>query len=236
MKVLIACEESQAVCKAFRKLGHEAYSCDIQDCSGGHPEWHIKDDVLKFVNGNCSFVTSGGGYDQIDGNWDMVIAHPPCTYITNGGAVRMFRREIKEYPPYGVFQMVNVSRLKLGMAARDFFFSILHCNCERVAIENPVPMTIYQLPRESQTIQPFMFGDPYSKKTCLWLKGLPLLKPTDILPEYQPFINGGGGRMERPNYKGKKFAEGSTGRSKTFPGIAKAMAEQWGGILNGTIS
>lgn len=132
--------------------------------------------------------------------------------------------------------MVNVSRLKLGMAARDFFFSILHCNCERVAIENPVPMTIYQLPRESQTIQPFMFGDPYSKKTCLWLKGLPLLKPTDILPEYQPFINGGGGRMERPNYKGKKFAEGSTGRSKTFPGIAKAMAEQWGGILNGTIS
>lgn len=140
----------------------------------------------------------------------------------------MFRKETKEYPPYGVFQMVNVSRLKLGMKARDFFFAFLNCNCKKVAIENPVPMSIYQLPMESQVIQPFMFGDPYSKKTCLWLKGLPPLMPTELLAEYQPFINGGGGRLNRPNYKGKKFAEGSVGRSKTFSGIAKAMAEQWG--------
>lgn len=228
MKVLIACEESQAVCKEMRARGHEAFSADIQNCSGGHPEWHIKGDVLPLINGNCQFITEGGVQASIPNEWDLIIAHPPCTYLTNGGAVQMFRKESKEYPPYGVFQMVNVSRLKLGMKARDFFFAFLNCNCKKVAIENPVPMSIYQLPRETQVIQPFMFGDPYSKKTCLWLKGLPPLMPTELLAEYQPFINGGGGRLNRPNYKGKKFAEGSVGRSKTFTGIAKAMADQWG--------
>jgi hypothetical protein len=228
MKVLVACEESQAVCKEFRAKGHEAYSADLQDCSGGRPEWHIKGDVLPLVNGNCHFFTAGGAEVNILGKWDLIIAHPPCTFLTNGGAVRMFRKEEKEYPPYGVFQMVNVSRLKLGMHARDFFFSFWNCNCPRVAIENPVPMSIYQLPRETQVIQPFMFGDPYSKKTCLWLRGLPPLIATEVLADYQPFINGGGGRLERPNYKGKKFAGGNVGRSKTFHGIAKAMAEQWG--------
>ena len=228
MKVLVACEESQAVCKEFRARGHEAYSADIQSCSGGHPEWHIKGDVMPLINGCCEFVTEGGVQVSIPAEWDLIIAHPPCTYLTNGGAVQMFRNDKKEYPPYGVFQMVNVSRLKLGMKARDFFFSFLNCNCKKVAIENPVPMSIYQLPRESQMIQPFMFGDPYSKKTCLWLKGLPPLFPTELIVGYQPYINGGGGRLEKENYKGRKFAEGSCARSKTFPGIAKAMAEQWG--------
>ena len=161
------------------------------------------------------------------GRWDLLVAHPPCTYLTNGGAVRMFRHEKKEYPPYGTFQMVNVERLKQGIQARDLFMSFYHAECDHIAIENPVPMSVYVLPKESQLIQPFQFGDPYSKKTLLWLKGLPNLRPTNILDDYQPFINGGGGRLERPNYKGKKFAEGSKGRSKTFPGIAEAMASQW---------
>ena len=212
MKVLVACAESQEVCKAFRARGHEAYSCDLQECSGGHPEWHLKQDVLPLLQEK----------------WDLIIAHPPCTYLTNGGAVRMFRREVKEYPPYGTFQMMNLERLKEGMLARDFFMSFLNAPCERVAIENPVPMSFYMLPPATQIIQPYMFGDPYSKKTCLWLKGLTPLKPTDILDEYHPYINGGGGRLERSNYKGQKFAEGSRARSKTFPGIAKAMADQWG--------
>lgn len=124
--------------------------------------------------------------------------------------------------------MVNVERLKHGILARDFFMAFLNADCDRIAVENPIPMKIYMLPEASQMIQPFMFGDPYSKKTYLWLKGLSPLKPTNILDEYHPFINGGGGRLERKNYKNQKFAEGSTERSKTFDGIAIAMAEQWG--------
>jgi hypothetical protein len=140
----------------------------------------------------------------------------------------MFRQNFKEYPPYGKFQMVNVERLKQGVLGRDFFMTIMYAKCDRIAIENPLPMSIYMLPPCQQIVQPYEYGEPYSKKTCLWLKGLPKLTPTDILTEYQPFINGGGGRMDRHNYKGKKFAVKDTHRSKTFPGIAKAMAEQWG--------
>ena len=227
LNVLIACEESQAVCTEFRKLGHRAFSCDIQECSGGHPEWHIQGDALAVINGDCTFVTADTHTHTQNGKWDILIAHPPCTFLTNGGAVRMFRNEKKEYAPYGEFQMVNIERLKEGMQARDLFMRFLLADCEHIAIENPVPMSIYMLPKESQLIQPYQFGDPYSKKTFLWLKGLPNLVPTKVLESYQPFINGGGGRLERENYKGKKFAEGSKGRSKTFMGIARAMAEQW---------
>ena len=228
MRVLVACEESQEVCKAFRAKGHEAYSCDLQECSGGYPEWHIQDDVVSLLDGNCTFKTADTHTHTHTGRWDLIIAHPPCTYLTNGGAVRMFRREFREYSPYGKFQMVNTERLKQGILARDFFMRCLNADCDKIAIENPTPMSIYMLPKASQVIQPFEFGDPYSKKTCLWLRGLPPLMPTDLLANYSPFINGGGGRLERPNYKGVKFAEGSRARSKTFPGIAKAMAEQWG--------
>ena len=228
MNVLVACEESQEVCKAFRTKGHEAYSCDIQECSGSHPEWHICGDVLPLLGGCCEFKTMDGLKHKIENKWDLIIAHPPCTYLTNGGAVRMFRKDIREYPPYGTFQMVNVERLKNGMLARDFFMKFYNVDCKKIAIENPMPMSIYILPKETQVIQPYMFGDPYSKKTYLWLKGLPKLKETNFVDTYHPFINGGGGRLERPNYKGQKFAEGSKGRSKTFPGIAKAMADQWG--------
>lgn len=230
MNVLIACEESQTVCKAFRELGHRAFSCDIVNPSGGRPEWHIKGDVIPLLDGDCTFATLDARTHTQAGQWDLIIAHPPCTYLTNGGAVRMFRNEKKAYPPYGGFQMVNVDRLKKGMEARDFFMRILNSKYERIAVENPVPMGIYMLPKASQLIQPYMFGDPFSKKTCLWLKGLPALIPTEIVAEYHPFINGGGGRMERSNYKGQKFAEGGKDRSKTFEGIALAMAEQWGAL------
>lgn len=229
MKVLVACEESQAVTIELRKLGHEAYSCDLQECSGGHPEWHIHGSVVPLINGRTNFRTADGVEHTIPTKWDMIIAHPPCTFLTNGGAVQMFRNEKKEFPPYGTFQMVNVERLKQGMLARDFFMLFMFADCDRIAIENPIPMSIYMLDKPTQIIQPYMFGDPYSKRTCLWLKGLPPLEPTDIVKEYHPFINGGGGRLERENYKGQTFANGSRGRSKTFPGVAKAMAEQWAG-------
>ena len=186
-----------------------------------------KGECAKNSWGGCSFITCDGTEHFIEDRWDIIIAHPPCTYLTNGGAVRMFRKEVKEYPPYGTFKMVNVDRLKQGMCARDFFMEFMHANCDHIAIENPVPMGIYMLPNASQMIQPYMFGEKYSKKTCLWLKGLPPLMPTQIVDDYQPFINGGGGRMERENYKGKKFAEGSVGRSKTFAGIAEAIADQY---------
>lgn len=228
MNVLIACEESQRVCVAFREKGHNAFSCDILPCSGGHPEWHIIQDVLPLLNGDCEFMSEDGQTHNINDKWDLIIAHPPCTYLTNGGAVRMFRKETREFSPYGTFQMVNVERLKNGMLARDFFMAFYNADCKKIAIENPVPMSIYMLPPATQIVQPFEHGDPYSKKTCLWLKGLPKLTPTEILETYQPYINGGCGRLDRPNYKNKKFASGSCKRSKTFSGVAKAMAEQWG--------
>jgi len=201
MKVLLACEESQAVTKEFRALGHEAYSCDILPTSGENPEWHIQGDVLNYLN---------------DG-WDMIIGFPPCTYMTNAGAVWM-------YPKKG---QVDPIRLEKAMQAKEFFMFIYNAKATYIAIENPLPMKIIGLPDKSQVIQPYEFGDPYSKKTCLWLKNLPLLKPTNVLTQYQPFINGGGGRLHKPNYQNKKFAAGAFNRSKTFPGIAKAMADQW---------
>ena len=206
LKVLIACEESQAVCKEFRAWGHEAYSCDILPTSGEHPEWHIQGDVLSYLN---------------DG-WDMIIGFPPCTYMTNGGAVRM-------YPKKG---QIDPNRYEKAMEAKNFFMAIYNAPAQYIAIENPLPMKVIGLPPRTQMIQPYQFGDPYSKKTCLWLKNLPELVPTNVLTEYQPFINGGGGRMNRPHYKDKKFAGGSVARSKTFPGIARAMAQQWSRNIN----
>jgi hypothetical protein len=202
MRILLACEESQAVTKQFRALGHEAYSCDILPTSGDNPEWHIQGDVLSHLN---------------DG-WDMIIGFPPCTYMSNMGAVRM-------YPKKGEIDPV---RYEKAMQAKAFFMAIYNAPAKHIAIENPLPMKIIGLPERSQMIQPYYFGDPYSKRTYLWLKNLPNLVPTNELTKYQPFINGGGGRMNKPNYKGKTFASGSVARSKTFPGIAKAMAEQWG--------
>ena len=219
MKVLVACEESQAVCKAFREKGHEAFSCDIIECSGGHPEWHIQGDVLPLLNGNCRFVTNDGQAYEINGRWDLIVAHPPCTYMSKAGARWMF-------PKAGV---VCQDRLKKAMEAKAFFFELLNADCPRIAVENPVPLKIVGLPIHSQKIQPYQFGHPYSKATCLWLKGLPKLKPTNILSEYKPFLPSNTGAFSRGGGGSRGVAHDAKTAAKTFHGIAKAMAEQWGG-------
>lgn len=220
MKVLVACEESQRVCNAFRKLGHEAYSCDIIECSGGHPEWHILGDALKVINGNCDFITQDGEKHTIIGKWDLLIAHPPCTYLTNASAVRM--RVKGEIVP---------ERYAKAMEAKEFFMRFINADCDRICVENPVPLKIVNLPPYTQIIQPWQFGHPYSKRTCLWLKGLPKLEPTNIITEgIQPYVNGGckdaHGNYRR--FQGRKERDPKT-RSKTFEGIAEAFANQWGG-------
>ena len=209
MKVLVACEESQRVCTAFRERGHEAYSCDIQDCSGGHPEWHIKGDVLPLLNGHCTFQTCDLHTHTHTGRWDLIIAHPPCTYISNAGARFLY--------PKGI---LNEDRLRKGIEATHFFLRFLYADCERIAIENPVPSSVYCLPKYTQIIQPWQFGHPVQKKTCLWLKNLPPLLPTEICKERQSSKVAGNWF----NHGGK---ERQKNRAKTFPGIAKAMAEQW---------
>lgn len=211
MKILIACEESQAVCKEMRRLGHECYSCDIIECSGGYPEWHIMQDVLPLLNGNCTFKTMDGVEHTIDSKWDMIIAHPPCTYLSNAGARFLY--------PKGV---LNEERLRKGIMAKDFFMAFYHANCEKVAIENPVPSSVYMMPKYSQSIQPYQFGHPFKKKTCLWLKGLPSLTPTSIVETPQSTKIAG-------NWFNKGGNDRQRNRAKTFPGIAKAMAEQWAG-------
>ena len=216
MKVLVACEESQRVCTEFRKLGHEAYSCDIEPCSGGHPEWHIQDDVLPLLNGNCDFKTVNGDMHNLIGKWDLIIAHPPCTYLSNAGARFLY--------PKGV---LNEDRLKLGLEAKVFFMKIYNADCEKIAIENPIPSKVYGLPKYTQTIQPYEFGHPYQKKTCLWLKGLKPLQPTDVLPKEKRQSTKIAG-----NWFNKGGKERQKNRAKTFPGIAKAMAEQWGKELS----
>ena len=221
MKVLVACEESQRVTKKFRRLGHEAYSCDILACSGGFPEWHIMEDVIPLLLGDCIFHTCDGSVHEIRGAWDMVIAFPPCTYLTVTGN-RWFN--ISRYGEKAI------KRYKDREEAADFFMQFVNCNSPKIAIENPIGhmSTAYQKP--TQIIHPYMFGDPARKATCLWLKGLPKLTPTHIVePEIIRYKNGSG--TDNPwHMETMKLPpnERATARSKTFPGIAKAMAEQWG--------
>lgn len=204
MKVLVACEESQEVCKAFRERGHEAFSCDLQKCSGGHPEWHIQGDVL----------------DLLTQKWDIIIAHPPCTYLSNAGACRM-------YPHKG---QIDEARFNLAMEAKEFFMMFYNADCERICIENPRPLNCVGLPKETQRIQPYEFGEPWSKLTYLWLKGLPNLQPTKIIENHKPYVSCGTSRNKGNKEKaGHSRAGGSQKvRSRTFTGIAQAMALQWG--------
>ena len=222
MNVLIACEESQAVCKAFRERGHNAFSCDLKPCTGGHPEWHIQWNVLEFINGNRWFVTEDGGWRYSLGKWDLIIAHPPCTYMSKAGARWM-------YPTAG---NISQERLAKAMKAKEFFLKILNADCDRIAIENPRPLKVVELPKPSQVIQPYQFGHPYSKATCLWLKGLPQLEPTEVLTEYKPYCPSNTGGVTRGQSYNKggaiRAADDCVNRSKTFDGIARAMAEQWG--------
>ena len=219
-KVLIACEESQRVCTAFRDLGHEAYSCDIIECSGGHPEWHIKGDCLAILNGNCTFKTQDGVEHTISSKWDLIIGHPPCTYLTVTGN-RWFNVE-----KYGEKALKRIEDRK---EAAEFFMQIANADCDKIAIENPVGYMNSHFRKPDQIIQPYMFGDPFEKKTCLWLKGLPKLKPTNIVepPARKEFASG----KTMPSWYAEAWnlskEERSKLRSKTFPGFAKAMAEQW---------
>ena len=220
MKVLVACEESQTVCKAFRERGHEAYSCDIQEPSGGHPEWHICGDVLPLLNDNCDVTTMDGVKHRIEGKWDLIIAHPPCTYLTLAGN-KWFKPEFADRFP---------NRQKQRKEAVDFFMAIANADCDRIAIENPVGVMSSQWRKPDQYIEPYMFGDPEKKKTGLWLKGLPLLKPTSIV---EPVIIHCKSGANEPRWHMETMKlppnERAKARSKTFPGIAAAMAEQWGG-------
>ena len=219
MRVLIACEESQRVCKAFRDKGHIAYSCDVIDCSGGYPEWHIKQDVLPLLNGNCSFTTGDDVEHTIDGKWDLIIAHPPCTYLSIAGAARL-------YPKKGV---LDEERYKKGLEAKAFFMAMLNADCEKICVENPIQLKVFDMPKFTQQIQPYEFGHPYSKKTRLWLKGLPELKPTNIITEgVVSWVNGGSKKADGSKRDNNGVSHSAKDRSKTFEGIALAMAEQWG--------
>lgn len=216
MRVLVACEESQRVCMAFRERGHEAYSADIQEPSGGHPEWHILGDVLPLINGNCDFATMDGARHEIKGQWDLLIAHPPCTYLSSAGSPNLC--------PHG---KLNHERLQNGLAARQFFYRFFYANCEHICIENPAPLKVFRLPKYTQIIEPYYFGDPWKKRTCLWLIGLPQLEITNKVEPLGCWVYSTG-RNDRTTLKTLKGVISPKERSKTFPGIAAAFAEQWG--------
>lgn len=222
MNVLVACEESQRVCIAFREKGHNAFSCDIDPCSGGHPEWHIQGDVLAVLNGWCGFETADGTTHNIDGKWDLIIAHPPCTYLCSLGAVWFSEK----YPVEK-----RIERKKNQYDAIRFFMAFVNADCEKIAIENPVGIMSTQYKKPTQYIQPYEYGEPYTKKTCLWLKGLPKLKPTNnVEPVGGHWVSAGIKNRESQNRAVNKSGVGESkkARSKTFIGWANAMAEQWG--------
>ena len=205
MKILIACEESQEVCKAFRELGFEAYSCDIQECSGDKPQWHIKGDAVA---------------EAYSGKYDLMIAHPPCTYISRAGARWM-------YPTAG---NLSQERFNKAMEAKDLFIKLLNAPIPYIAVENPTPLKVVGLPKQSQAVQPYEYGHPYSKRTLMWLKNLPLLSPTEIVSDYKPYLpSNTGGNKRGQKYQFKNISQKES--SKTFSGIAKAMAEQWGSFI-----
>jgi hypothetical protein len=229
LKVLIACEESQRVCIEFRKLGHEAYSADIQEPSGGHPEWHVKGDVLNIINGE-KFSTMDGAEHSVD-SWDLLIAHPPCTYLTVSGN-RWFNVE-----RYGD---TAIQRYKDREQAAEFFMRFVNADCEHIAIENPIGYMNTHYREADEIIQPYEFGHPVRKATCLWLKNLPTLTPTKIVKPETAQSGGksySGPALYARDENGKILAwndaRTAKERSKTYPGIAQAMAQQWSAYLTG---
>ena len=209
MKILVACEESQAVTKELRKLGHQAFSCDLLPCSGGHPEWHFKQDV----------------FEVIKQGWDMMIAHPPCTFLAVSGARWLYNKDGSK----------NIERWKNQADALEFVQKLMDAPINKIAIENPISVISSNIRKPDQIIQPYMFGDKAQKSTCLWLKNLPKLVPTDIVEkgEFIEFISKKGVKKKQPKWyfdalkDAKTPAERRTLRSKTFKGIAEAMATQW---------
>ena len=223
LKILVACEESQAVTIELRKLGHDAYSNDLIECSGGHPEWHIQKSTLDIMN---------------DG-WDMIIAFPPCTYLSNSGARWMYKsKDDNNLPAWDREPHPNYPHRRHQQAlGAEFFMAIANADCPKIAIENPMNVmgSIYR--KKDQVIQPYEHGDPHKKTTWLWLKGLPNIKPTNIVePNLREYVSKTGKKttfsVDYMENKRSKAGESSTERSKTYPGIAKSMAEQWAGKVN----
>jgi hypothetical protein len=219
MRILVACEESQTVTKAFRKLGHEAFSCDILPCSGGHPEWHLQGDVFGFVN---------------DG-WDLMVAHPPCTYLSGSGVQWLSHPEDRELPfderrPHPKYP----NRRQDMLDSVEFVKKLYNVDIPMVAIENPVGLLSSRWRKPDQIIQPYMFGDEATKTTCLWLKNLPHLKPTDIVGKGERTVFKSG--KSHPKWYADALANAKTDeerrmiRSKTFNGIANAIATQWSNV------
>jgi hypothetical protein len=244
MNVLVACEESQRVCTAFREKGHNAFSCDILPCSGGHPEWHIQGDVLQFLNPTVlfpgevpgiQFFTMDNEFHCFPSKWDLIIAHPPCTYLTNAGT-RQY--SFKMNPPEKVY-----ARMALREEAADFFMQFVNADCDRICIENPVGYMNSKYRKPDQTVQPYWFAKDENdeenyqlKRTCFWLKNLDPLPCNKNMKHPEPMYICEG---EKCNGKKIYWCEGSRGnkggqtarakaRSKTFPAIAKAMADTWG--------
>lgn len=209
MKILVACEESQAVTIELRRLGHEAYSCDLEPCSGGHHEWHIQVNALELLKMQ----------------WDMILAFPPCTYLAASGAVRLYDKS---------HTVKDETRYLKGEAAARFFMAFWGSDCPKVAVENPVPMKCWGLPHYTQIIEPYQFGDPWRKRTCLWLRGLPPLQPTEVVEPQGLWVGSTSARRDPTIQKRYKLHSNrdQKRRAKTFPGIAKAMAEQWAGWNN----
>ena len=234
MNILIACEESQAVCKAFRELGFNAYSCDLVECSGGHPEWHLLGDALDVIKNNGG-VTQNGGRVFVD-KWDLMIAHPPCTYLTSSGAKWFYHPDDKGLPiedrrPHPKFP----HRKQDQDAGAEFFMALYNSDIPYIAVENPVGVMSTRFRKLDQIVQPFMFGDQARKTTCLWLKGLPPLEPTELVDEGETLTFKSGKRMQKwisdALTNTKTAEERRRLRSKTFEGMAKAMASQWGNFV-----
>jgi len=216
MKVLIACEESQSICKEFRKLGHEAYSCDLLPCSGGYKDWHIQGDALE---------------QAYSGNYDLMVAHPPCTYLAVSGNRWLYNKDGSK----------NTERWNNQAKALDFVKALMSAPIKRIAIENPISVISSEIRKPDQIVQPWMFGDKAQKSTCFWLKNLPMLKPTNIVEKGEFFEwteKKTGKTLRQPLWyyealqKAKTPEERRTLRSKTFPGMAKAIAEQWSDFSN----
>lgn len=224
MKILVACEESQAVTKELRKLGHEAYSCDLLRSSGGHPEWHFQNDVFEIIENNGGNLENGDSIN--DGKqWELMIAHPPCTFLAVSGARWLYNKDGSR----------NEERFKNQLEAIEFIDKLWNSGIPKIAIENPVGVLSTKWgengKKPDQIVQPYQFGDEASKKTCLWLKGLPLLKETKVVGKGERVVLSSGRSLPKwysdALTKSKTAEERRTLRSKTFPGLAKAMADQW---------
>ena len=231
LNVLVACEESQAVTKELRALGHNAYSCDLLECSGGHPEWHFNVDVFEIIANNGGLLQNGKKL-KIKGNWDLMVAHPPCTYLAVSGAQWYYHPEDKEMPtelrrPHPRYP----NRAQDREDALSFFIALMEAPIERIAIENPIGVVSSRYRKPDQVVHPYMFGDEASKATCLWLKNLPKLEATKLVGKGERVVFKSG--KSQPKWysdafsKAKSPEERRTMRSKTFIGLAKAMAEQW---------